>query len=235
MGRVLAWLLGLVVLVVVAVGGLAIAFDSTLRREASEQVAQSLKTSVPFTVEPTVTIEGYPFAWHLVQRSFPSVRVQGAIMPMALSPEQTVPFYQVDLTLTDVSPSTDQVRARSLTGTGRLAYPDLGRLADATITHAGGDRVAFERDVSFYGIDFRGRLTGVPLLDRADQTLTLTDTQLELAGVRIPDQATAALVERIVQPFAVPLPYGLRLDAVTPVADGLRVDVTGQDVTFPLR
>lgn len=230
--------IGLLVVALALAGigaGLVFGLDGRWRAEAERQVSAQLRDAVPFTVQPTVGIEGYPFLWHAATRRFPAVRVQGAEMPLALGGGTTLPFYEVDATLRDVSFDEAQVRGASLAGTGRLAYDDVGRLADARVTHAGGDRVAFERRLSVQGLNLEVRLTGVPAWNAERQTLSIAQGQLDVAGVRLPDQATDALMDRMVQPIAAPLPLGLRLDAVRPTPEGLWADVSGADVVFPLR
>lgn len=235
MRRFLGWLLALLLVAGVGVVAAAFLLDDRLRAEASDRVSSDLKQSVPFTVEPTVTIEGYPFAWYLLQRRFPGVRVQGAQMPIAVDEQTTLPLYMVDFTLTDVTLGDHETRAATLAGTGRLAYADLESLAGVRIAHAGGDRIALERDVEVVGLTFTGRLTGGAAVDPSTGEITLRDPQLDLAGVRVPASATQAIVDQVAQPVAVPLPYGLRLEAVTPAEDGLHVHVNGTDVAFPVQ
>lgn len=235
MRRLLGVLLTLVVVIVALAVGLAFLLDGRIRTEADQRIATSLRDSVPFTVTPTVRTEGYPYVWHLVTRNFPSVRVQGAEMPVKVDEQTTLPLYEVDFTLRNVSPDTKVIKAGSLSGTGRLAYADLSRLAQSEIKPVGGDRVAVERDIEVYGFTLKGRLTAGLELNQQAQSLSVRDPELDVAGVRVPDQATDAIVASIVQPFVVPLPYGLRLDAVTPTEDGVRVDVVGQDVEFPVQ
>lgn len=235
MRRVLAVLLVLLLVVAGAAVGGAYFFDGRLRAEAADRVSTQLKASAPFTVKPTVTIKGYPFAWHVITRRFPSVRVQGAEMPVEPDASTRLSLYEVDVTLRDVVPGTDAVTAAGLTGTGRLSYADLGRLAQSRVSHAGGDRLTLERDVDVYGLKATLRLTGRPSLDAAAQTLTLADPEVDVAGVRIPAQASRSLVEAMLKPAPVPLPYGLRIDALNPVDNGVVVGFRADDVRFPLR
>ena len=231
-------LIGLLVAVLVLVGigaGVALVLDDRWRTEAERQVSLQLRDAVPFTVQPTVDIEGYPFAWHAATRSFPAARVRGAEMPLTLDAGARLPLYEVDATLRGVTFDEAQVRGTALTGTGRLAYADVGRLADARVAHVGGDRVALERRLSVQGLNLDVRLTGVPAWNAERQTLSVDQGQLDVAGVRLPDQVTGALMDQMVQPIAVPLPHGLRLDAVRPTPEGLWADVSGADLVFPIR
>lgn len=235
MRRVLVVLLVLLLVIAgVAVGG-ALVFDGRLRAEAADRVSTQLKASVPFTVKPTVTIDGYPFAWQVLTRRFDSVRVQGAEMPVQPDAETRLSLYEVDVTLRDVVPGADAVTAATLSGTGRLAYADLGRLAQSRIGHAGGDRIRLERDLEVYGLKATLSLTGRPSLDAAAQTITVAEPEVDVAGVRIPAQASQSLVQAMLKPTPVQLPYGLRIDTLTPQPDGVVVGVRAGDVRFPLR
>lgn len=234
MKRFLGVVLVLVVLLAaLAVGG-AYVFDDRLRSTVENQVAGELQTSVPFDTRPRVTIEGHPLALHLITREFPRVRVQAREMPVQADATTSIPLYDVDFTLTDVRYETDAVRAASLAGGGWLDYADLSNVAGARISRADEQRLAFEREVEFLGMTFNGRLYGRPALDKAAQTITLADTELDLAGVRIPTDATQALVDMILKPVAVQLPYDLKLDGLAPGEQGLDVTVDATDVTFPL-
>lgn len=229
--RFLAWLVGLLVLLAGAVVGAAYVFDGDLRDRVEAEVAADLTTSVPL-VEPEVAIEGHPIAWHLLQRRFPEVRVAAAAMPLQL-PAGPVELADLDVTLTDVTPDPDAVRAASLEGTARLPYDDVGLLAGTPILHAGGDRLAASGSVEVLGMTVTGTLSAVPRLDVDTQTIGLDDPEVDVAGVRIPEAAVEALVERLWQPVVLDLPYGLELDAVAAAPGGLEVGVRGTDVVLP--
>ena len=233
MGRVLGVLLAIVLVVAGAAVGGAYAFDDRIRSEVEGQVAANLKTTVPFTVLPTVEIEGHPIALHLLTRRFPSVRARGAQVPTQLDAERTLNLLNVDMTLTDVVHADTTVDAAHVAGTARLAWAEVSQLAGVQVTDAGGGRLAASGSAEVLGFTVHATLTGVPALDTAAQTLTIAEPEVDLAGVRLPDQATQALVDTFLQPFAVPLPYALALDGVTPGPDGLGVSVTGRDVSFP--
>ena len=230
--------LGVVLVLVVLLGGLAVGgayvFDDRIRSTVANQVAGELQTSVPFATRPRVTITGQPIAWHLLKREFPSVRVQAREMPVQADEATTIPLYDVDFTLTDVRSEPDAVRAATLVGGGWLDYADLSRVSGTRIRPAEDGRLVFERDVEILGMNLTGRLLGRAALDDANQTITLTESELDLAGVTIPTEATQALVDMVLQPVAVQLPYGLRLDGLAPGEQGLDVTVNATDVTFPL-
>ena len=234
MKRFLGVLLVLVILLAGVVVGGAYVLDGRIRGIASDRIAGELQHSVPFTTRPQVTLEGEPIAWHLVQREVPRVRVQAREMPVQTDATTTIPMYDVDFTLTGVRHQPDAVHASTLTGGGWLDYRDLSRVAGTQIGPSEDGRLVFEREVEILGIPLTGRLLGRAALDKENQTITLADSELDLAGVTIPTEATQALVDALLTPVPVELPYGINLDALAPGEQGLDVTVDATDVTFPL-
>lgn len=234
MKRFLAVVVVLVLLLAGVVVGGAYVLDDRIRSIASDRVATELQHSVPFTTRPRVTLEGDPIALHLVTREFPSVRVEAREMPVQTDEATWIPLYDVDFTLTDVRYEQDAVSAATLTGGGWLDYADLSRVAGTSIAPTEDGRLAFQREVEILGTTLTGRLLGRASLDKDAQTITLADTELDLAGVPIPTEATQPLVDMLLSPVPVQLPYGIKLDALAPGEQGLDVTVDATDVTFPI-
>ena len=225
-------LVGLVVLAVVAAGVLA-ASDGPLRSEVERRVAASLRTSVPFTDTPTVAIAGSPFAWHLVTGRFPSARIRAAGMPTTMG-TTAVTVADVDLLLTDVRSSPEEVRAGSARGTARLAYADLSSLAGVPLGFEDGRLVATYR-TSVAGLSVEARVSGLPGLDKENQTVSIVDPDVSVAGISLGRDSSRLLLDAVVEPVPLALEFGLRLDSVSPAADGLLVGYSGSDVAFPVR
>ena len=229
--RVLGWILGVLLLLAGAAVGAAFLFDGELRARAEQQTAASLATSVPLE-NPHVSIGGTPIAWHLLTNRFPSVRVTADAMPLDLEVGE-VSLHTVDATLTDVRPAADALRAATLVGTGRLTYEEVSRLAGTPITYAADQRISASGSMQVLGMTVRGTLSAAPVLDPAARTITLEAPQADIAGVTLPSQAVAALVDQVWKPVTLNLPYGLTLDSVTATPEGLQIGVTGADVTLP--
>lgn len=225
-------MVGLVVAVVLLAGAL-VAADGPLRGEVQRRVAADLRTSVPFTQTPTVTIEGYPFAWYAATGRFPSARVRAEGLPMRIEPHDVV-LADVDVALTDVAYASTGVRARSVTGSARLTYADLSTLAGVPVAFADGRlRATYAAEV--LGTQVRAVVSGVPSLDRAAQTVTLVDADVAVAGINLGRQASQGIIATLVRPVPLNLQYNLVLDAVSPAPDGLVVGFSGIDVTFTAR
>ena len=123
--------------------------------------------------------------------------------------------------------------AATLVGTGRLTYEEVSRLAGTPITYAADQRISASGSLQVLGTTVRGTISAAPVLDPATRTITLAAPQADIAGVTLPSQAVAALVDQVWKPVTLNLPYGLTLDSVTATPEGLQIGVTGADVTLP--
>ena len=225
-------LLSGLVVVVLLLGGALVAVDGPLRSAVERRVAAELRASVPFTEAPSVALEGYPFVWHAATGSFPAARISAPGMPMRIEPHDVV-LADVDLTLTGVTSSATDIGADSVQGTAVLAYPDLSKLAGVPVAFDDG-RLAASYRAELVGVGVEAVVSGVPGLDAARQTVTLADADVTVAGFSLGRQASQGLIDTLVKPVGIALQYGLRLDAVSPSPDGLRVAFAGTDVTFPI-
>ena len=82
MGRVLGRVLvGVLVLVVVAVGAV-FAFDGPLRAEVETRVADAVAAESPLEGPVEVGLGGYPVAWNLVTRRFPTAKLSAGSLPI---------------------------------------------------------------------------------------------------------------------------------------------------------
>lgn len=221
------------VVVVLAVIGALFAADAPIRGEVERRVASTLRTTVPFTQTPTLRLDGYPFAWHALTGRFPSAHVTAAGMPMRIEPHEVV-LTDVELALTEVTYTTAEVRAASLTGTARLSYADLSKLAGVPLTFVEG-RLAATYAVELFGQRLDAVVTGVPHVDAERQTVTLGEAEIGVAGFRLGREVSQQLIDRLVKPVPLALQFGLRLDALTPTLDGLVLGYGGRDVVFPVR
>lgn len=221
-----------VLLVVLAV--LVAAFlvaDRYVERRVEAESARQAQTELGTPTTPSVDVEGRPFLTQVVARRLPRVHVVAD--DLGADGSTTVPVAHTDLILTDVT-TTDWFQtfdAAQVDGTARLDYAALATLAGVPLSSAGGGRVQVERNADFLGTDVAARVTGTPQLDVAAQTITLADPAITVAGVTIPDAASAALAERLLQPIAVQgLPLDLTVTSLTAGDDGVDVGVHGEDV-----
>lgn len=222
--------LAIAVVIALAIGAV-VATDGALRREVERRVAQDLTTSVPFTTAPEVTIDGYPFLWHAATGRFPAIHVRGDAMPLPVEGVQAT-VTDVDLTLTDVATSASDTRATTVAGTARLPYDDLSALAGIPIAYADARLVAtYQADV--LGVTVSAVVSGVPVLDAAGTAVTLGEADVSVAGFRLGPDVSQRLIDTLVKPTPIALPFGLRLAHLDAKPSGLVVEFTGTDVVFP--
>lgn len=233
-----SFLLGLLIVVgVLAVLLAAVVFggDGIIRDKVEEQAARTLRSAIGSSATPQVTVEGYPVAWHLLTTSFPAVRVQAPQMDVQMERGGVpITLTAVDLTFRDVKATGNAMKAGSAAGGARLGYPELGALAGVKAKSGGGDQVTFTSDVEVLGATFPIDVTGKLAVDAGARSVTLTESTIDVAGVAVPKQVSKPVVDAMLKPVSVPLPYGLRLQGMTPDADGVAVTVDGTDLTFPL-
>ncbi len=75
------------------------------------------------------------------------------------------------------------------------------------------------------------RITGQPRLNVSDQTVTLADPQITVAGVDLPDFTAQALLRAVLKPIPIGgLPLGLTVIAIDPRDDGIHATVVGDNL-----
>lgn len=234
LGKFLAGLLIFLLALVVLIVGAVFVADGMIRDEVEQRAARALQSGLGLGEPPEVTVEGYPVAWNVLTTSFPAVRVQGDAMNVRLERGGTVLLTDLDLTFRDVKLTGNAVRAATAEGGARLGYADLGAMAGVQAKSAGGDQVTFTSEANVFGARVPIGVTGRLTVDPAAQTVAVTQSEINVAGVAVPRQVSQPVVDAMLKPVAVPLPYGLRLEAMTPDADGVAARVGGTDVSFPM-
>lgn len=209
--------------------------DGAIRDQVQQRAGRTLQSAIGSSATPQVSVEGYPVAWHLLTTSFPAVRVQAPQMDVRLERGGTpVVLTALDLTFAQVKVTGNALKAATATGGARLSYDDLGAMAGVRAKSGGADQVTFSNSADVFGTKIPINVTGRLTVDAAARTVTLTESVIDVAGVSVPRQVSQPVVDAMLKPISVPLPYGLRLSQMTPDADGVAVGVDGTDLTFPL-
>jgi hypothetical protein len=217
-------------IVVLALAALAVGVDRVAAAVVQRQVASRLQTELGTPQPPKVTIEGFPFLTQVLDRRFRSVRVVGNGVGATNDQPEVA---QVDMRLRDVvaTSSYQKVSARQVTGSARLAYPQLEGLAGFPVSFAGDGRIALDVPTTASGVEVTAKVTGVPMLDVEAQSLTLNDPTISVAGIEIPADTSQSLVDSLQRPVPLKgIPLGLRVERVTAQPEHLEVAVTGSEV-----
>lgn len=213
-------------------GVVVVAADAPARATAEHGVAVSLQEQVPFTDEPTVAIEGWPFLVNLAV-GFPTVRVHASGMPIS-GDGVSLTLTDPDFVLTGVKLRGKTITADGLTGSARISYSELSNAAGREISSAGDGRVGYTAKTEAMGLELSATVSGRLALDASAQSLTLAEPKVSIVGVELPDYVVDAVVAKVVQPIPVPLPYGIKLSSIEADADGLSLGATGENLTFAL-
>jgi len=222
-----------VLLVLLLLGGGLYVGDRYAEQRAERETAVELQSQLGTPTAPAVDIQGRPFLTQVVARSVGTVRVVADDIPA--SGDGTLPIAHVDLLLTDIR-SNDwfaTMTASHAEGTARIAYPALEAVAGAPLTYVGNGRLQIVNTTTVLGQEVEAEITGRPQLDAEDQTITLTDPEITVAGVDLPGFTADALLRALLKPIPVTgVPLDLRLSSIDPQEGGLYAGVVGDGITL---
>ncbi|HSU34841.1 MAG TPA: DUF2993 domain-containing protein [Propionibacteriaceae bacterium] len=222
----------IVLLVVLMLLGAGLYFvDGYAEREVERMSMSDLQNQLATPEPPTVDIEGSAFLPQVAARSFKSIRVTAN--QVGASSDQTLIIAQVDLRLSDVSTLDwfDTMTVSHAEGTARIDYSVLQALAGIPLTYVGDGRVEITTTTTVLGQDVNARITGKPRLNVGDQTVTLADPQITVAGVNLPEFTAQALLRAVLKPIPIgDLPIGLTVIAIDPRDDGIHAELVGDNL-----
>ncbi|MET1004418.1 MAG: DUF2993 domain-containing protein [Propionibacteriaceae bacterium] len=221
------------VLVGALLAALVVGGDRLAVALVENQVSRRLQTDLGTPTRPSVDIEGFPFLTQLLRLTLRSVHVVATdVTPTGAD---TTPLKQVDLRMLGV---TTQDRFQTFTagqvdGTATLDYPTAQRLIGLPVAYAPDGRIEVSIQTRIVSVPVTATIIGVPEVDVDDQTLTVSDPEITVAGVEVPERTSQALLETLLKPVPISgVPFGLKLGDITPTPDGLVAVVTGENVTF---
>jgi hypothetical protein len=227
------WVLLVVVLVAaLLVAGLAYA-DGRIRRQVETEAARTLQSRLGTPRPPQVSIDGFPFLTQVALQSLRTVRVVAD--QVGLTTEAPLVVEHVDLVLTDVV-STDRfatLTASHLEGTALVGYDQLPALAGVPMTYGGNGLFRVETTTMVLSVPVRAVVTGGLGLNVGEQTVSLTNPEVAVAGVDLPDLAAQALVRAVARPIPIRgIPFDLQVTALQPLDDGLHANLAGDNVAL---
>jgi hypothetical protein len=222
----IAWSVGLILV-------LALAGDRIAAGIAARTVADTIACTVGGGTRPSVAFGGGPFLPQAVSGRFTDVEVTAhGLRRNDLPIDDDIPIDTVDAHLYGAALSDRHVEHASIDVTiGYAALP--GSVA--------GHRVSYRALNGSLAIDIAVDIAGRPvpvtaLVDPAisGTTLRLTPREVDALGVRVPAVTVLGngFGPDLNRPLPV-LPAGLRYSAVSATDTGLRINVTGDDLTMP--
>jgi len=222
-----------IVFVVVAavLAGLFYGADAYAHRRVEREVAASLQSELGTPQPPAVDVEGRPFLTQLATRRMGEVHVVAD--DVGETNDAALPIRHVDLTLHDVT-TTDWWKTMNVAraeGTALVDHEALRQAAGTPLTYAGNGRYTVQGNQSLYGLTVDATVSGRLALDEADQTISLADATVEVAGYTLPDVVAQQLIRAVVRPIPLEgIPFELRVTSVDARDDGLHVGLGGADI-----
>lgn len=217
---------------------LLVVADRVADRVAERRVAQQLRRQLGNGGRPEVDIEGFPYLTPALSGRFTSVHVvdDNIVAPgSGATNGRPVLLRHLDVRLHPVT-SSDRFRtakAGQVDGTATIDYPTVQQLTKQPLTFASGGRVEARVPTTVAGIQVTADVVGKPVLDVGDQTLTLADPQMSVAGVEVPSATAQALLGQVLKPVPITgLPFGASLTSITATEQGLVAGVTASEVAL---
>jgi hypothetical protein len=221
--------------VVVALLGLAVVADRVAVGVAEERVAGELATKGGLQDTPTVDITGFPFLTQALAGRYDAVRISLTADQLG-QPDGTradVALHGVEVPLKAVlSGSVRQVPVERIDGTATLSYELLSaELGPGTTLTREGSGLRITRSVPLMGRDVPLTAVGSVVLDGNE--LVIDVEQATGAGVDLPGFLVEQTSDLLDLRYEIPaLPFGLQLTDVTPAADGVVVRVEARDTVL---
>src|SRR5215212_3722675 len=205
--------------------------DRWAKQRIERQAAANLHITLATAREPDVSIEGFPFLTQVATRNVGQMHVVAD--DVGIAADNPLRVARLDLLATDVGTTDwfETMTASHVEGTALIDYAALGRAATVPLSYAGEGRIRMETTTTLFGAKVVAQITGSPRLERGDQTITLADPTIKVAGVDLPDFTATALLGTVIKPIPLKgLPLGLAATSVAAEADGLRIGVAADDV-----
>lgn len=215
------------------IGGGAVIGDGLVRSHVQNQVAEQIRTGMNLAEPPSVELGGTPFSLVFLTHRIPTAHLTAATVPLEISGRQ-IRVDDVEIVAQDVTIDGDRITIGTGRAQGRVGYPALTELAGVPV-EAGGQqgRVQVSYTANLFGQDIVAEVSAVPALNDDRDRLLLTEPQINIAGFPLSDAITNWVVNDLVAPISLELPYGLIPDSIAADSTGVEVAVTAQDFLVP--
>ena len=214
-------------------GAGAVVGDGFARAYVEGQVAQQFQREMDLSEPPTVELGGVPFSTVFITRRVPTAKLSATELPLEVSGRQ-ITVDTVDVVAQDLTIDGDRISVGSGRADGLVGYPALTQLAGVPV--AAGDqtgRVEVSYTAELFGRELVAVVSAVPTLNDGRDRLLLTQPQIEVAGFELSEAIAQRIVDEVVAPIELELPYGLTPAEISADASGVRVAVTAQDFLVP--
>jgi len=224
---------------VVALAAVTVAAaDRYVAREAERRASEYL--SAPLGRDARVRVHGSPFLTQAIRGRYDRVEVTAAGMQLGVlvGTSMRAHLVNVHLPLRDlVGRRANELSVERLHGDLVIPYRELvrvSRIPGLRFAYSDDDRLIATARVPVPGISQLARLSGEAVASIGDGgTVWVRVRNVSVAGITLPGLVLSQLVPALAFPVPLPpLPYGLRIEGLTPTADGLQVSGSAAAVTF---
>ncbi len=181
---------------------------------------------------PTVGVNGFPFLTQLLSRNFDEVTLRAESLQRGRGRADAL-----SATFRGVRAAGNaEVKVRSAVASGTIPFATIKAatgIPSLQLSKGVGDEIRVRREVRVlaknYTVAGRGRIEAQGTRLR----IVITNVVVEGSGP-VDDAVTRTLGDRLAVSYRIPdLPRGVRVDRVTAVSGGLRVNASGRDVVLP--
>jgi hypothetical protein len=232
LGRASPLVTTLIIVLVVALFGAGLYFgDRFAQHRAEQKAATALQPRLGTPQPPQVDIEGFPFVTQVASRLIDRIHVVAD--QIGTTNDALLTLAHADLVLTDVA-TNDWFKTMNIShaeGTALLDYAKLSSLAGAPMTYGSDGRVELDIKTTVLGRDVEAVVSGTPRLNAKEQTMTLSDAKIAVAGVNLPEFTSQALLVALLKPIPLKgMPLGMTVTRITAAEDGVHVDLVGDNL-----
>jgi hypothetical protein len=222
----------LIIVLAVALFGAALYFgDRFAQHRAEQRAATALQPRLGTPQPPHVDIEGFPFLTQVASRSIDRVHIVAD--QLGTTNEALLTLAHADLVLIDVT-TNDWFKTMKIShadGTALLDYGKLSSLAKAPMTYSSDGRVELVMKTTVLRREVEAVVSGMPRLNAKEQTMTLSDAKISVAGVNLPEFTSQALLVALLNPIPLKgMPLGMTVTRITAAEDGVHVDLVGDNL-----
>ena len=223
----------LIIIVSVVLLGLGLyAGDRYAVRRAEQQVAAELQPQLGTPKPPQVDIEGFPFLTQIASGSVGKVHVVAD--QLGETTQAPLILAHADLVMTDVATNDwfKTMKVARTEGPALIDYAKVSSVAGAPLTYGGDGRVEIVVKTVVLRREVDAVISGSPRLNAKEQTMTLSDARIAVAGVNLPDFTAQALLAALFKPIPLKgMPLGLTVTHIVAAEDGMHVDLAGDNLT----
>lgn len=211
---------------------LALLADRGADLVAENIAAGKLQTSQNLPNEPDVDINGFPFLTQVAAGKYDDVTVTATDVPVGARGGESLRLSKVviDLHDTTVTDNFSRFHVERATAVGTVSYAELSSRLGVQITYAGDGRIRASKEITILGQTITPTITAKASV--VGGALTFAGTQANGLG---PLAGELARVSSEIFGDSIPLsgiPFDVRVQDVSLERDGLRLELTGNDLTY---